>query len=475
LVVDAMRGKHRVWRSAGSLDASRALMKSWFANHRSTTLFARFASHFDVLDRVLTQMLDVLARDLAAIDDAVPAGDLYDRCARLDTALAVVVRLFEWYAAKYDQRCDTDLAPTLLAADEVVRSCWSEPFARLGVLPPTGPLVYLDAQFDAFATPRVSVPSDLRARADSLVADYLRELPIPTIALPSYAVREAWWLVLAAHETGHHVQKDLLPDLETATRTRLMTAVAASDVPSLTSQWAKWAAEAFADAYSTLMTGGAAVWAIDELQYSTPAQLFKPSPAAGRYPPPAVRLALLSECQRAAGQPVDWPTAEETADWLRKLDGAEVPAGAVADILDQLKTVPTAADALMSLPIGTEHLRDLGSTKPDLLTQPPQLSFWAEQLAQTSPALPPLTDRGAARLIIAAGVTVWRAWADRPEAASVLPIVQDNLLRLLPRCGPPGFLTQPPAAADVTDLAERLAGRLLRETLHPESPDQAGR
>ena len=51
-----------------------------------------------------------------------------------------MVRLFEWYSSRYDQRLDDKLAPILRAADEVVRSCWSEPFALLSGKPPTGPL-----------------------------------------------------------------------------------------------------------------------------------------------------------------------------------------------------------------------------------------------------------------------------------------------------------------------------------------------
>jgi hypothetical protein len=41
----------------------------------------------------------------------------------------------------------------VLAADEVVRSCWTEPFDNAGVPRPTGPLVFLDPRFDAVATP----------------------------------------------------------------------------------------------------------------------------------------------------------------------------------------------------------------------------------------------------------------------------------------------------------------------------------
>ncbi len=445
-------------------------MKNWFTKHDSCPVFARFKNHFLVLDLVLSRMLDALTGELSAIGGDCPSATVYERCARLDRSLAIAVRLFEWYASRYDQRLDSELGPTLRAADEVVRSCWSEPFALLGRKPPTGPLVYLDAQFDAFATPRVSVPADLRAPSDALVADYLRELPVPTIALPGFAAREAWWLVLAAHETGHHIQKDLLPELEELTRERVSSAAVAAGVPDAAVQWAGWGLEAFADAYSTLMVGAAAAWAVDELQHAAPARLFRLAPPGSRYPPPAIRLALLGECLRTAGTPAGWPTSADTSASLDTLSDADLPAATREAARSQLAILPAIASALIDLPLGGHRLRELGSVRPDLLTQRDQLQGWAQRLAKPRPVLPPLTSRPAARLVVAAGVAAYQASAGQPTAASALPAVHENLLHLLPGCGPPGVLEAPPRAADVTALAGRLSARLIRET--PDEEDQ---
>jgi hypothetical protein len=410
---------------------------------------------------VLNSLLDRIATELAAIDCHDSSGLVYERCTRLDRSLAIAARLFEWYAAKYDQRLDEETAGALKAADEIVRSCWSEPFALLGVKPPTGPLVYLEADFDAFATPRVSVPRDLQGPADSLVADLMAELPIPVIALPGLAASQAWWLVLAAHETGHHVQYDLLLDLEDATRRGLVGAVAAEQE----ALWGGWRLETFADAYSTLMVGEAAAWAIDELQHATPAALCKLDPPGGStYPPPAVRLALLGECLHSAGAPPEWPTADGVCSWLDELDDTAVPPIARNAIRRQLAAAPDAAAALIDLPIGEHRLRELGEVDPDLFTDLELLEAWAEQLTRKTPVLESLDSPTAARLVIAAGVAAYRAWAQRPEAARMLPVIHRNLLDVLPKCGPPGTLEAPPRKADVTDLARRLAERLVRET-----------
>ena len=472
---NTVRGTRRVTRSAQSVDATRVRIKEWLAKHQDCPTFARFTNHFSVLEQVLQSMLDAIAGELEDIDRNDPSGSVYERCASLDRSLAIAVRLFEWYSAKYDQRLDKDTAPTLRAADEVVRSCWTEPFALLGRNPPTGPLVYLDADFDAFATPRVSVPRDLQGSAGSLIAGILSELPIPVIALPGLAASQAWWLVLAAHETGHHVQKDLLPGLEEATRERLVaaaapTAEAASSADDLAARWAGWLHETFADAYSTLMVGAASVWAIDELQHATPASMCKlDPPGRGRYPPAAVRLALLGECLHSFGAQPRWPTAGDVRGWLDEMDDTDVLAVTRNAIRDQLATAPAAAAALIDLPIGTHRLRELGNVDPEVLTQPQLLRAWAAQLVKASPVLDSLDSPAAARLVIAAGVAAYQACADRPESEHVLPVVHHNLLTVLPNCGPPGVLEAPPRRADLNALAQRLAQRLLHETPDEEN------
>lgn len=407
-------------------------------------------------------MLDAIAAQLDLLDGASDSGAVYERCSYLDRSLAIAVRLFEWYAAKYDQRLDKDIAPTLLAADEIVRSCWTEPFVLLGRTPPTGPLVYLEADFDAFATPRVSIPRDLQGPVDSLAFDMLSELPIPVIALPAHAASQAWWLVLAAHETGHHVQYDLLPALAELTRERLTAAVAADDQ---TGNWAGWRYETFADAYSALMVGAAAAWAIDELQHSTPSRMYKlDPPGRGKYPSRVVRIALLGECLARLNAQPRWPSAAEVSTWLAGLDDAVVPAPTREAIQSQLTAVPAAAAALVDLPIGAHRLNELGVVEPDVLTRPQLLRAWAAQLTTPSPALDALDSPAAARLVIAAGVAAYQVWAGRPEAEHVLSAVHRNLVDILPGCGPPGVLAAPPRQADVTSLAQRLAQRLLSET-----------
>lgn len=149
---------YRISRTATSIAALREQVSGWLVQRRGDDRFARFRRHFDVLETVLSRMMDVLDEELLRRAADPDPGVVYEQCRDLDRSLLYVQRTFRWYAEKYDQRLDDRFTAVLRCADEVVRSCWSEPFEALRQPPPTGPLTYLEPRFDAFATPRVSPP-----------------------------------------------------------------------------------------------------------------------------------------------------------------------------------------------------------------------------------------------------------------------------------------------------------------------------
>ena len=201
---------------------------------------------------------------------------------------------------------------TLLAADEVVWSCWKTAFTGLGEPVPPAPIPYLAAQYSATATPRTDPPPELRPGLDDLLRRHLEELPVATIGLPPICCRRPWWIVLGAHETGHHVQFESA-GLEKLAQERVWAAAyAVADDTSLAEQWLPWCRELFADAFSVLLVGPAAIWAAAELETRTPAGLRK-SPSSS-YPPPLVRLAVLRAVAEQAGLPVQAQALADVAD-----------------------------------------------------------------------------------------------------------------------------------------------------------------
>ena len=393
---------------------------SWVDRRRREEAFRRFGHHLDTIAIVFPRMLDGI---LGALDRALllgSSGHVYERCRELDGSLVVVRRAYEWYAAKYDQRLDRRLADGLRAADEIVRSCWHSAFELRGEAPPAGPLSYFDARFDSYATSRRTVPLQLKAPVDAPFDDLVGALPIPVTALPLWAAAESWWLVLAAHETGHHVQAEL--GLDMAARAVLAPG------------WAGWSRELFADAFSVLMVGAAAIAPVQELEHATPRRMMAVPEPGDLYPPPLVRLAILGEL---AGMP-----RAAAADLAGVSAAAEVAPAALASYLE---AVPATCTALL------EMLKDL---RPAWDAQ--RVTLWQQRLRTKDPILSGLGSRAAARYLIAAGVA-----ACEEATADERHTVHENLLRFLPECGPPGTLGSAPAPPDVVALADQLTIALV--------------
>ncbi|MGD9525769.1 hypothetical protein [Pseudonocardia sp.] len=432
----------------------------WLAVRRADDAFARFAGHLAVLERVLGGMLDAVAAEIVAIDtDATASGLVYERCRAADHRISLVRRTHEWYAAKYDQRLGS-AATVLRAADEVVRSCWSEAFAALGRQPPAGPLVYLDPRFDAFATPRVSVPPDLRAPGDAVVGEFVRELPIPVVALPALCADEPWWLVLAAHETGHHVQHDL--GLVAETRTVLGVAVGDERAAC----WSAWAMEAFADAFAVLTVGPAAAWAVEELHHGDPARMVTTPSAASRYPPPPVRTALMGELARAAGWVNTGPAAADVLEWLAELSTADEAPLPCEEVSEHVRLTPQTASALVELPIEGVPMRVVCGGEDDTLAADDGVHAWAAALQTPRPLVSGRSRREAARYGVAGGVAAYRALAAR-SGSGHLDDLRTTLPALLATCGPTGHLAAAPVS-DLDDLTRRLTAQLFAAA--PDGP-----
>jgi hypothetical protein len=460
------RSEVRVARARGQVDSLRAEIGAWLETRQGQPRYARFSRHFEVLAVVLERLIAAIDSSFDQLEiaaDTIGSGRLYQRCRAAERSLQVVRRTFEWYARKYEQREDPRLEPVLRAADEVVRSCWSEPFAALGRTPPSSPLVFLEPRFDAVATPRVSVPPDLRAPGDELIGDLVRELPIATIALPSACPTEPWWLVLVAHEVGHHVLRELVPTGEAAARTQVERAVstAPGGEPDLVQDWSRWTVEAFADTFSMLMTGSAAAWAVDELQHAPADQLARVPERGDRYPPPAVRLALLGEIAACLDVRGVLPDARAVRQWLDNLTDDTLARTARAAAERHLRVTPNVARALVDLSLGGTSLRQLCNWDAGRFAEDGPIAVWAAQLVRSQPIIPKRDQRWAARVGVAGGVAAYLTLVDSRQSLTTLV---DNLASQLARAGGPGVLAAPPLADDIPHIADLFAERILQET-----------
>jgi hypothetical protein len=269
----------------------------------------------------------------------------------LEWDLSIVEGLSRLLAERFEQREQREqpaLAATLRAADELIWSCVQYARPLVPELPLPLPLAYIEPAFSPSATPRQKPPPALPAR-DRLLGEMLRVLPVPLIGLPAGIVEEPWWLVLIAHEVGHHVQYDADP--EAVKRTGVALREATGD-PA----WEAWRQEVFADLFAVLALGPVAIEATAELEWDLPEAM---ATAKTMYPPAIVRLAIMAEGARVAGHAGAPFGADSWADTLAQVSEArrEVVAG-------QLSCVAAVVAAVLDVRVGACSLRKLVGKPP---------------------------------------------------------------------------------------------------------------
>lgn len=441
----------------------RAELRAWLATRRGRDTLQQFATQLNVLEAVLLRGLDGIEAALPAAESAAPAQDV-ESCRRIDRATVWMRRVWTFFRSRFDQRDDPRFAPLLAAADEVVWSCYAAPFRATGAAVPSAPLAYVEDRFSPFAIPRVNRPPDLRLDIDAaFLADFLGALPIPVLGLPPATVEQPWGLVFVGHEAGHHVQFDLVANagLDAAFAAQLAATIEQTHGAAAAKRWAPWHREIFADAWSVVTMGPAALLAFIELEDGVDSRLLQRHPD---YPPPVVRMALMHALSTRLGLPADEALGAITPDRFTTgppivVDGIDLRAGLAAD----LAVVPAVAAMLAQDPVGPgETLSTLAGWPLDFSSLRTVDDWRRDFGAATAPA--PIELLEAAR--VATSGAVW-AWAD----LQALPLatredarrgLRDRITSCVARCREQSVRagSEPPAfAAD--DSAELLRNLLL--------------
>lgn len=443
-------------RVAESLDELRALdaeIVAWRDSWGNPDAIKRHRTQLDIIAGLTYNLITILGEYTSRIDPTADVATVYAECRQADERVHYVRKLWRYYADKFDQRAgsgDGQTARTLRAADEVIWSCWKTALQSFGTAPgpdKPAPLPYLSPQFAATTAPRTEYPSDLRPGLRSVFIEHVEQLSIPVIALPSGCQRRPWWLVVAAHEVGHHVQW-ILPGV----RERTEQAITAAVDGRLAAVWPKWHTELFADACAVLLTGRAFVWAVTEL--------VRGAPEDPRYPPPRVRLAVALAVAANAGL-LNCPAADrEIPDLGSRLPGDYQE----ADIAELLRSVPAVADALLGVTSenGAE-LRRLASATVRARDED-VISYW-ERILLTKGMPVPEESLGAARFCVAGSVAAWQSVVgmdnDDEEFAAWTEFLAGQVRAVLPDCAEPG--KRGLGETDVAPRAEELARRFAAD------------
>jgi hypothetical protein len=367
--VDGVAQRARLDQVVAGLDRLAGGIERWLRIRGERDALRQYATPLATLERTLLGATRALRAEARAVETSRPLWLVHAACKDLERRAALVRKLWAWFADKFDQRDDGSLRELLAAADEVVWSCYREAFdsgelsgAPIAERGPT-PLPYVDPSGVVEAFVRDEPPPGLGASEDDqALGSFLATLPVPVIAMPVGWLDAPWWLALLAHEVGHHVQYDLVPGaaLVAEVGQRIAAAVIADPEPradpAVAARWRLWSREIFADACALASVGAGAITALLQLELDTEERLL--DGGRGRYPAPAVRLALLVELAGRLG--VDGRTALARFDpWALAAprgsggDGAADPleperAAARAD----LAQVGKVAEAVLAAPLG---------------------------------------------------------------------------------------------------------------------------
>jgi hypothetical protein len=388
----------------------------WLAGRRKCDPRGLFTTPLAALDVVVGAALAGLEAALPAAGPAVLA-DL-EACRRVERGTVWLRRVWQFFRWRFDQRDPptSATAELLAAADEMVWSCYRPAFGDGPV--PTPPLAYVEDRYSPFAVPRVDPPPDLRFDVDAaFLTAYLSTLPIPVVGLPPACVEQPWWLIFAAHEIGHHVQYDLLPKAQLVGDFEAWLADALGDPlqTGAAARWAPWSPEIFADTWSILTTGPAALWALVALEAGDEARLLQPYSS---YPSTFVRLALMAGLLTRLGL--------EATPALRGLNPGAACVGDPIDVegidlraqlATDLALVPTIVEAVVTRPVVPGRtLSALAGWDVGAFTGPSGVRKWIKGFgAADAPA--GVATREAPRQAVAGAIWAWAGFEGLPEAA----------------------------------------------------------
>jgi hypothetical protein len=416
--------RQRVAQTRDGVARLRSDIESWLKQRRKYDEHRQqHVTQLNVLETQLDRMLGEIESNLDSIPLAPPQWQTYSECRKAERRLLWVRRLWSYFQSKFDQRENGALRDILAAADEVIWSCYVEPFrnANLPLMPV--PLPFVASFYSPTAVPRDEPPQDLRSDVDAdFLNEMLREMPIPVVALPPNCVEEPWRLVYLAHEVGHHVQADLSPN------GGLIGAFAAMLTASGGERWSCWGQEIFADLYSLLALGHWALWALTELVWGPAPSMLDDTSV--RYPSPLVRLLLMKAVADKLGLDGTYALRGMTAGDF--LNGGPVMSKR-RDLCETANEDIARIDAVAATVL--ERIPNTGELKKlvrfsDADFKPPMgfVHLWSETLAGRKHMVP-RKDLRSSRLVLGGGVQALAtaAAASDAERTRVSELLRRNL------------------------------------------------
>jgi len=130
-MLDDAFGHAKLGETRTELQRLRCEIAAWHTHRIAKDTQQQYATPLKVLNELFTKALADI--ESAAGGDTADAAASWADSRRLDRALVWVRRLWNFFGSRFDQRDgDTPAAALLKAADEMVWSCYIEPFRLTG-------------------------------------------------------------------------------------------------------------------------------------------------------------------------------------------------------------------------------------------------------------------------------------------------------------------------------------------------------
>src|SRR5271165_6403673 len=124
------RNLDRIEETQDGLANLRTRVATWFGDRRDRDTLRQYWTQLGGLERVLMPSIERVQGDIDKIRDLTQTGEVHAACRRNDQRVNLIDRYWRYFSDKWDQRDDEEVGHTLLAADEVVWSCWPPPRCR---------------------------------------------------------------------------------------------------------------------------------------------------------------------------------------------------------------------------------------------------------------------------------------------------------------------------------------------------------
>lgn len=432
----------------------------WYEHREGQDKQHQYKTQLNAIKALLNGAIAHLQTELNSFDLKISPGEFFEDCRLFDLRVIWLRKLWRFYKDKFDQRDDEHLKPLLLAADEVVWSCYHQVFEKATLYAPEikqgpAPLPFIESSYSPQSFPSESVPYDLKPSESGFLQSLMDKLPIPLVSLPQSCLMSPWWLVYIGHEVGHHIQFALSDKKKyvASFQKEVQEAVAAKDGDQDDiDKWGRWSKEIFADVFSVLLMGQWAVWAMVEFEMQKPAAMLA---RRAQYPSPAVRLFLLAHTANCLG--LDGKGALRGLDIVQMVSGnqqAERDCQFVQNVVEKaLETEPTAGVTL-------ERLADF---RREDFEQTGEVHMWSARLREPDPMAYAINSLRAPRLIASAAVAAWAEimMADDTQRSSLRLDLAGKATKLIILSREPGDREAIEMATETTDLAAELARHLL--------------